>query len=104
MGKLIVLESGLLKFLGNDDLVIVNPYCKKQKQDSAKENTFKFEQEANSQTQVISFKSICNPQIKIDFFIWEPQVPELITTNESLFLSRLTYLYLDNHSPPPKIA
>ena len=46
----------------------------------------------------------CTSQFNIEIFCWEATISKLIPPFNEHFTSKLSYLYLDNASPPPRLA
>lgn len=100
-GKLLILDSGILDFLDNENLVATRPYCKKKK-GLASKDTASFEKQANSVDATISIYVFCNPFSKLDVPQLELLQPEGISAGQTLHSDRLSHIYLDQHSPPPR--
>lgn len=102
-GKLFLVDSGAIGYMSGEAITFVKPYCKKQ-QDGTADKPIKFQKQVEAENQVINFHSFCSPQIRIELTRWDFSIPEYISTGDSLLSSRQNYLYLDQHSPPPKLA
>ncbi|SDR71910.1 hypothetical protein [Gramella sp. MAR_2010_147] len=104
-GKLLIVDSGVIEILSHDLITVVNPFCKKNSEIVKDKRTVNFQlQENEIKSQQLSIASLCSPQLKLEIFFSETEFRENIIHAPNVFTSRLSTIYLDHLSPPPKLA
>lgn len=103
IGKLFVVDAGVLKILSPVTISYVKPYCKKNQSGSDSIKTYEFEQTVETGNNTIELSSFCTPQFNFNVFLWDFNISEVADIAYVIFTSRLSYLYLDSHSPPPRL-
>jgi len=105
LAKFVAIDANGLSFLfSGSDISFVNPHCKKDKIQKQSKKTADFSQADLSFSQVIALNGFCTSQFQFEMFSWETNCSEPIAFFNEHFTSRLSYLYLDNESPPPRLA
>ncbi|MDX1768643.1 MULTISPECIES: hypothetical protein [Arenibacter] len=105
MAKFIVIDAnGLNALFNGNDISFVKPNCKKKNSPKQTNKTIDFSQVNLSASQVIMLSGICTSQFHFELFSWETNIliPSAIFNEH--FSSILSYRYLDNDSPPPRLA
>ncbi|TBW26391.1 hypothetical protein [Gramella sp. KN1008] len=101
LGKLLMIDANVISLL-NNEIEVVNPYCKKEKLSKNTKKKPQLEQHVETYNSKFSINSFCTPQLNLLHYTWEPGLTEFINTHHTQLISRLSYLYLDSHSPPPR--
>ncbi|MCG9972162.1 hypothetical protein [Christiangramia crocea] len=104
LGKLLIVDASLLNILAEDEISFVKPYCQKKQSNSDIKKTYEFKQNLDAKNNITEVSSFCTPQFNFNVFSWNFNISEVINIEDILFSSRLSYLYLDSHSPPPKFV
>lgn len=105
MAKLVAIDAGgLNQLFGGGGISFVNPHCKNENPPKLSTSTASFSEVENSTSQVIVLSGFCTSQFKLELFSWEADYAELETVLNEHFSSGLSYRYLDNASPPPRLA
>ncbi|ADF52150.1 MULTISPECIES: hypothetical protein [Flavobacteriaceae] len=106
MAKLIAVDANAMGFIFDSGMTVVKPFCKKKNSPKKINNAedFSISQKDVSNSQVLILSSLCNPQFQFELFSWETSFSENIATISEHFPSNLSYHYLDNDSPPPRLA
>ncbi|MGY8914264.1 MAG: hypothetical protein ACKVJF_04170 [Flavobacteriales bacterium] len=105
MAKFVAIDAnGLNHLFGASDITFVNPHCKNENPPRLTNNIGSFSQADDSAPLVIVLNGFCTSQFKLELFSWEADYSEPITVFNEHFSSILRYLYLDNASPPPRLA
>ena len=103
LGKLFIVDAGVINMVFKDTISIVKPYCKKKQSKSDTKGTHEFEH-VDLKNSVTEFSSFCTPQFNFNVFTLSVNNSEFVNVEDVLFISKLTYLYLDSQSPPPKLG
>jgi hypothetical protein len=82
----------------------VKPHCKNENPPKLVKKTASFSQAEELAAQVITLNGFCTSQFQLELFSWETTYSEPIAIFNENFSPRLSYLYLDNASPPPRMA
>ncbi|WP_037314412.1 hypothetical protein [Salegentibacter sp. Hel_I_6] len=104
LGKLLIVDASLINLLSKGTISFVNPYCEKKALSSDKEKTYEFVQNVENQNLMVEISSFCTPQFNFNIFSWTPRLSEVFFEKNTIYSSKLSYLYLDSHSPPPKLV
>lgn len=105
MAKFVAIDAnGLNHLFGGSDIAFVNPHCKNDNPPKLTKNTTSFSQADDLTSEVIVLNGFCTSQFKLELFSWEADYSEPITIFNEHFSSRLSYLYLDTTSPPPRLG
>ena len=105
MAKFVAIDAnGLNVLFSGSDITFVNPHCKKENAPKQSKKTVDFSQVDLLISQVIALNSFCTSQFQFELFSWETHYSEPIAVLNGHFTSRLINLYLDNDSPPPRLA
>ncbi|MDX1761918.1 MAG: hypothetical protein R3218_07155 [Christiangramia sp.] len=104
LGKLFIVDASAINLLSHGSISFVKQYCQKKQSASHVHNTYDFEQTVDARDTIIKIGSFCTPQFNFNVFSWSFNNSEVINAEDVLFTSRLSYLYLDSHSPPPKLV
>ncbi|MCP9200492.1 hypothetical protein MKO06_11265 [Gramella sp. GC03-9] len=104
MAKLFLVDASFMQVLSGGEIRIEKAYCKKKTSISENNRAAAFVAETNTNNFSLELLSSCTPQF--NFFIagWDFGYSEPIRATDDLHTSRLSYLYLEKHSPPPKIG
>ncbi|MCC4229040.1 hypothetical protein [Zunongwangia profunda] len=105
MAKFTAIDAdGLNLLFSGSDISFVNPHCKKEKPPKQLKKIADFSQVDLSAPQVIALNGFCTSQFQLGLFSWKTILPNPIAVFNEHFSSRLSYLYLDNASPPPRLC
>ncbi|WP_031428429.1 hypothetical protein [Flavimarina sp. Hel_I_48] len=105
MAKFAAIDAdGLNILFSGSDISFVNPHCKKENPPKQSKKTADFSQTDISASQVIALNGFCTSQFQLELFSWETNFAGPTVVFNEHFSSRLSYLYLDNASPPPRLA
>ncbi len=105
LAKFVAVDAdGLNAFFSGSNISFANLHC--YKKDSPKQIIPRadFSQADELASQIISLNHYCTSQFQIEFYSWETDFPKTLAVFNEHFISRLSYLYLDNISPPPRLA
>ncbi|WP_246067685.1 hypothetical protein [Changchengzhania lutea] len=95
--------NGLSVLFNGSNISFVKPLCKKKNSPKLSKDSINFSNIEISSDQVISLTGFCNSQFHLELFSWKTGTSEPNATYNKHFSSRLSYLYLDNVSPPPRL-
>ena len=101
LGKLLIVDASVMNLLSQGKVTVVKTHCKKKPSGS---DSYDFEQHVDSSNSVIEIGSFCTPQFNFNVFSWSLSVSEDINMEDEQLTSILSYLYLDSHSPPPRLV
>ncbi|MCB7480553.1 hypothetical protein [Christiangramia sediminis] len=104
LGKLFMVDASAINLLSQGNITFVKPFCKKKKSNSDSTKTYEFEKKVETNNSWVEISSFCTPQFNFNAYSWNFSNSEVISAEDVLFTSRLSYLYLDSHSPPPKFV
>ncbi|MGA8854750.1 MAG: hypothetical protein WB492_11295 [Christiangramia sp.] len=104
LGKLFIVDASAINLLSHGTISFVKPYCQKKQSVSDVQYPNDFEHSVNAKNSITKISSFCTPQFNFNVYSWNFSHSEVINVEDILFTSRLSYLYLDSHSPPPKVA
>jgi len=105
LAKFVAIDAnGLNVLFGGNDITFINPHCKIENPPKQTNKTADFSQADLSTSQMISLSGFCTSQFHMELFSWEIDYSEPIAVFIEHFSSKLSYLYLDNDSPPPRLA
>lgn len=96
--------DGLNVLFSGSDISFVNSHCKTESPPKQTKKIANFSQADQLASQVIVLSSFCTSQFQFELFSWETDYPEPIAVFNEHFSLRLSYLYLDNASPPPRLV
>ncbi len=102
LGKLFIVDASAINLLSHGSISFVKPYCQKKQAVSDTHNTYDLAQTVDAKNSIIKISSFCTPQFNFNVYSWNFSNSEVINVEDVIFTSRLSYLYLDSHSPPPK--
>jgi len=105
LAKFLAIDANGLNVLFNgSEISFVNLHCKKENSPKQTKKTVGISQADQPASQVIDLVGFCTSQFQFELFTWETDYPKRITVFNNHITSRLTYLYLENASPPPRLA
>ena len=105
MAKFIVIDAnGLNALFSGNDISFVKPNCKKKNSPKQTNKTIEFSQVDISTSQFVMLNGICTSQFQFEFFSWETNISRPTAIFNEHFSSVLSYRYLDNDSPPPRLV
>lgn len=105
MTKFIVVDAnGLNALFSENDISFVKPNCKKKNSPKQTNKTIDFSQVDLSTPQVVMLGGICTSQFQFELFSWETDISLPTAIFNEYFSSLLSYRYLDNDSPPPRLV
>ncbi|MGB3774880.1 MAG: hypothetical protein WA951_06450 [Leeuwenhoekiella sp.] len=103
--KFIAVDSnGLNVLFGGDNITFVKLDCKKKNSPKQTKKRASFSQVDLYAAQVIAINGFCNSQCQINLIAWETERIDPSAVFCEHFPSNLSYRYLDNDSPPPRLA
>ena len=105
LAKFVAIDAnGLNLLFGGSDISFVNPHCKNENPPKLAKKAASFSKAEELAAQVITLNGFCTPQFQLELFTWESTYSEPVAIFSEHFSPRLSYLYLDNASPPPRMA
>ncbi|WP_246516148.1 hypothetical protein [Aequorivita echinoideorum] len=105
MAKFLAIDANGLNILfSGSDITFVKPHCKKKNSAKNLKSTSSFSEGDNTTSEFISLSGFCTSQFQLELFTWEIVSPKPIAIFNEHFTSHLSYRYLDNDSPPPRLA
>lgn len=105
LAKFAAIDADGLNFLfSGSDISFVNPHCESENTQKQSKKTANFSQADSVTTQVIALNGFCNSQFQLELYTWETTISKPIAIFNEHFSSNLSYHYLDNDSPPPRLA
>tara|TARA_R110002049_G_scaffold253340_1_gene428613 strand:+ start:198 stop:515 length:318 start_codon:yes stop_codon:yes gene_type:complete len=105
MVKFLALDAnGLNALFSGSEISFANPYCKKKNSAKQSNKTADFSEAGLTASQVIALSGFCTSQFQFELYSWETNFSETIAIINEHFSSNLSYRYLDNASPPPRLA
>lgn len=105
MAKFIAVDAnGLNALFSGSKISFVQPHCKKKNSPKQTKKTTEFAQADLTASQVISLSGYCTSQFQFEIFSWETPISKSTTVFSEHLTSILSYLYIDNDSPPPRLA
>ena len=104
VGKLFIVDAVIINLFSEGKVTFVKPFCKKKGFNLEKDKPHEFVQDIDNQNTMLEISSFCTPQFNFIVFNWHPNLFEVFPRENSIFSSKLSYLYLDSHSPPPRLV
>jgi hypothetical protein len=96
--------DGLNVLSSGSDITFVNPHCKKENPPKQSKDSTVTSQFDSAPVQLIGLNGYCTSQFQFEVFSWETDISESFAVFNEYFSSRLSYRYLDNASPPPRLV
>tara|TARA_R110001606_G_scaffold225668_1_gene373732 strand:- start:3204 stop:3566 length:363 start_codon:yes stop_codon:yes gene_type:complete len=96
--------NGLNILFGGDEITFIKPSCKKENSSKLGNNTMDFSQVDSESPQEILMRGFCNSQFQFELYTWETTFLKFIPVFNEHSPSNLSYRYLDNDSPPPRLV
>jgi len=96
--------NGLNVLFGGSEISFVNPNCKKENYKKEIKKSADFSKSNYLASEVIDLNIICTSQFQFELFNWETNYPKHTIVFNKHFTSKLTFLYLENSSPPPRLT
>lgn len=105
MAKFVAIDAnGMSVLFSGSNISFVKSHCKKKNSAKQTNKTTDFSQADVSTWQVIELSGFCSSQFQFELVSWEANFSEPVAIFNEHLSSRLLYLYLDNASPPPRLA
>ena len=105
MAKFLAIDAnGLNVLFSGSDITFVKSHCKKKNSVKNLQSRSAFSQVDNTTSQVVDLSGFCTTQFQLELFTWETNTLKPIAVFNEYFTSHLSYHYLDNDSPPPRLA
>lgn len=105
LAKFVAIDAdGLNALFSGNDIAFVNQYCKTENFPKQSNKTADYSEADLFASQIIALNGFCTSQFQFEFHAWETSVSEATVIFNEHFTSRLSYLYLDNTSPPPRLT
>ncbi|PVW12348.1 hypothetical protein [Marixanthomonas spongiae] len=105
MVKLVAIDAnGLNALFNGKGISFVKPFCEKENFQESTDKTADFSQIDFGSSQIVALTGVCTSQFQFELFSWESTILSPITVLNTNFSSNLSYPYLDNDSPPPRLA
>lgn len=95
---------GLTLVFSGSKTSFVNPYCKKNSSNEKSTESTSYSPQDDVDTQVIVLSGNCTSPFHFDLFSWDAYFSDPFVVINEYFTSNLSYRYLDNISPPPRVA
>ncbi len=105
MAKFFAIDAnGLNTIFSGNDITFVKSNCKKKNSPKQSNQKTEFSQNDFSASQLVTLSGFCTSQFQFELFTWETNISKPIAVFNEHFTSILSYRYLDNDSPPPRLA
>jgi hypothetical protein len=85
-------------------MLTVKSNCKKKNSPKQSNQKTDFSQIDFSASQLVALGGLCTSQFQFGLFTWETNISKPVAVFNEHFSSILSYRYLDNDSPPPRLA
>lgn len=103
LAKFIAIDSNGLNILfGGNEITFVKPNCKKENAPKLANKTMDFSQGDLVTSHEILLSGFCTSQFEL--FSWTTNISQPITIFNDYYTSSLSYRYLENVSPPPRLV
>ena len=105
MAKFVAIDAnGLNAFFSGSEISFVKPNCKKKNSPKQLDKLADYSQDNSFASQVIPLNIACTSQFQFEIFSWETNISQPIEVISQYYTSNLSYRYLDNTYPPPRLA
>ncbi len=105
MAKFIAIEAnGLNVLFSGSEISFVKPNCKKTNSPKQLDKLVNYSQNDQLASQIIPLNIACTSQFQFELFSWETNISQPIAVISQHYTSNLSYRYLDNAYPPPRLA
>ena len=105
LAKFLVVDAhGLNMVFSGSDITFVNPHCKKENSINKSDETSNFSQQDIVDAHMVTLNGPCSTPFQFEFFSWDIVCLDLIAFFNDHLPSNLSYRFLDNVSPPPRLA
>lgn len=96
--------NGLGVLFSASNISFIKPLCKEENSPKEAKGTVNISKTELYSSQVISLTEFCTSQFQFEPFSWESNFSEFFKSYNENYSSRLSYLYLDNVYPPPRLV
>ncbi len=105
MAKFIAIDAdGLNVFFSGSDISFVKIHCRKENPPKQSKEIANFLKADLSASRIITLNTLCTSQFQLDLFFWEMDSSASMAVFNVNSTSKLSSLYLDKVSPPPRLA
>ncbi len=105
LAKFVAIDAdGLSVLFSASNISFIKPLCEKGNSPKEAKGTVNFSKIELYTSQVISLTGFCTSQFQFEPFSWESNFSEFNKSFNEHYSSRLSYLYLDNVYPPPRLV
>lgn len=105
MAKFLAIDAnGLNIVFGGSDINFVTPHCQKEITSSKHHSVPSTWSSDDAGQHQVELQGFCVSQFEPQAFFWEPTSPEKMFVINSHITSDLSFLYLENTLPPPRMA
>lgn len=105
LAKLVVNDgNGLNILLGGNDITFVKLNCKKKNATKLSNKTLDFSQADLMTSQEVFLSGFCTSQFKFELFSLTTTISQPMIVFNDYFTSNLSYRFLENVSPPPRLS
>lgn len=105
MAKFLAIDANGLNILfSGSDITFVKPHCKKKNFVKNSQSISVFSQVDDTTSQVFNLSGFCTSQFQLELFTWGTYISKPNAVFNEYFTSHLSYRYLDNDSPPPRLV
>ncbi|MUH35519.1 hypothetical protein D9O36_06690 [Zobellia amurskyensis] len=105
MAKFIAIDAnGLNALFSGSEIFFVKPNCKKKNSPKQLAKLADYSQGDQLALQVTLLDIACTSQFQFRVWSWETNISQPIAVNNQHYTSNLSYRYLDNAYPPPRLA
>lgn len=105
LAKLIAIDADGLSLLYSDsNITFVNPYCKKENALNNTSQDLEFSEANVRPSEMFTLNGFCTSQFQLELYSWEMTDLNPFTIYTEYFTSKLSCLYMDNDSPPPRLV
>ena len=105
LAKFVAIDAnGLNVLFSKNDISFVKQTCKNKISSKQTNKATSLSQMDLTTSQEISLSGFCTSQFQLDLFTWETNILKSITVFNEHVPSNLSYRYLENDSPPPRLV
>lgn len=105
LAKFVAIDAnGLNALFSGSEISFVKLNCKKKNSPKQLDKLADYSQDNQLASQVLPLNIACTSQFQFEVFSWETKISQPVLVISQHFTSNLSYHYLDNAYPPPRLA
>lgn len=105
MAKFVAIDAnGLNALFSGSEISFVKSNCKKKNAPKQLDKLADYSQDDQLASQVIPIGIACTSQFQFEIFSWQINITQSFVAISQHYTSNLSYHYLDNAYPPPRLA